>query len=366
MKIFVEQEALSSSLTQEIIEKYPYEIIPAYEDVRWKEQASQAELVSLGKKFLFLMKFKGRFFKDCPGTKNYFCCGYKIFHFAEGCLFDCSYCILQLYLNRPGIKLWANVVEDGFPELEKVLNEAKKEKKILRIGTGEFADSMVLEPFGGVSEKLINFWETLNPFAVLELKTKAFIKEDYFKKFKSDPKIIFAWSLNTPFIINTEEHGTSSLEQRIESARYAIKHGFTVAFHFDPIIFYENAESEYPQVLEKVLNAIPWEKIAWISLGALRYPKELKYIAEERFPQTSIYAYEFIEGLDLKKRYFIDLRKKLYQSLAKIIKEVEDKITFYFCMEGERVWEEVLGKSFKSSNQVCQLLDQVAYRLCLS
>ncbi|QER42143.1 DNA photolyase [Thermodesulfobacterium sp. TA1] len=364
MKILIEKEAFPYLLTQEIIAKYPYEIISSYEEFHWEAGAFPASVISLGKKYLFLMRFRGRFFRNCPGTKNYLCCGYKIFHFAEGCLFDCTYCILQVYLNRPGIKLWANLIEEGFPELETVLDNAKREGRVLRIGTGEFADSMVLEPFGGVSEKLINFWEEKDPWAVLELKTKAFIKETYFKKFKPNPKIIFAWSVNTPFIIQSEEIGTPSLDQRLESAKLAVAHGFTVAFHFDPIIFYENAEIEYPKVLERILNEIPWEKIAWISLGTLRYPKELKYIAEERFPKTKIYSYEFIEGLDMKKRYFIDLRKRLYQNLAKLIKETEDKIAFYFCMESERVWKEVLGKPFENPEQVVQLLDKVAYRLC--
>ncbi|RKX60502.1 MAG: DNA photolyase, partial [Thermodesulfobacteriota bacterium] len=188
--------------------------------------------------------------------------------------------------------------------------------------------------------------------------------ESYFSKLPSDPRIIFAWSVNTEKIIAEEEKKAVSLEARIKSAQLAIKYGFTVAFHFDPIIFYEEAENEYPQVLEKILNVIPLEKIAWISLGTLRYPKELKEIAEKRFPETKIYSFEFIDGLDLKKRYFIDLRKKLYNSFKKIIKEVEDKVTFYFCMEGERCWNEVLNKPIHSSFEVAQLLDKVALRLC--
>ncbi len=364
MQIFVEESALSYSLTQEIINKgYSVNIIPSYEKFFWGYKPFP-ELISVGKNFLFLINYKGKFFRKCPGTKNYFCCGYKIFHFGEGCPFDCSYCILQAYFNRPGLKLWANIIEDGFSELAEVLRFHKEKKEVLRIGTGEFADSMALEYICGVSEKLIYFWKEKDPLAILELKTKAFIPESYFSKLPSDPRIIFAWSVNTEKIIAEEEKKAVSLEARIKSAQLAIKYGFTVAFHFDPIIFYEEAENEYPQVLEKILNVIPLEKIAWISLGTLRYPKELKEIAEKRFPETKIYSFEFIDGLDLKKRYFIDLRKKLYNSFKKIIKEVEDKVTFYFCMEGERCWNEVLNKPIHSSFEVAQLLDKVALRLC--
>jgi len=363
MEILVEKSALPYSLTQEIIKKYPYSIISSYEDFKW-EFKSYPELVSLGKKRLFIMNYKGKFFRKCPGTKNYFCCGYKIFHFAEGCPLDCTYCILQCYFNRPGIKLWGNLLEDGLRELEQVLKKHKEEKKVLRIGTGEFADSMALEPICKVSEKLINFWQEKDPLAVLELKTKVALPEEYYAKFKPDPRIIFAWSINTKKIVKEEEKKSATLKERLKSAKLAIKYGFTVAFHFDPIIFYEEAEKEYPEILEEILNNIPLDRIAWISLGTLRYPKELKEIAESRFSDTKIYAYEFIEGLDGKKRYFIDLRNKLYKSLAKIIKSVENQVVFYFCMEGERAWEEVLGKKIKASEDVAAILDEVAIRLC--
>lgn len=369
MKILVEEEAFNYSLTQEIINKGSYQVIRSYEEF-FKIPSpiffynSLPQLISEGKKLLFIMKFKGRFFRPCPGTKNYVCCGYKIFHFAEGCPLDCSYCILQLYLNRPGLKIWGNLLEDGFSELEKILEASKKENKVLRIGTGEFTDSMALEPYGGVSAKLIDFWSKKDPLAVLELKTKISISEDFYSKLKPDPRVIFAWSVNTPKIIETEEKGTASLERRLESAKKAVAYGFTVAFHFDPIILYEEAEKDYPEVLQKILDSIPLDKIAWISLGTLRYPKELKFIAQKRFPKIKIFSYEFIDGLDKKRRYFIDLRKKLYKNLLNLIKITEGQVTFYFCMETERVWQEILKKEIKTSEELASLLDKVAYRLC--
>lgn len=363
MEIFIEKNSLNFKLVKEIQKKYQVQIIPSYEEFKW-EIKSFPELITIGKKRLFLINYKGSFFKPCPGTKSYFCCGYKIFHFGEGCPLDCSYCILQVYLNRPGLKIWANLIEEGLPELAKILNFYKEKKQVLRIGTGEFADSLALENVAKVSQILINFWKELDPLAILELKTKIFLSKNYFSKLKPDPRIIFAWSVNTEKIINEEEKGTASLSSRLKSAQIAANYGFTVAFHFDPIIFYETAEEEYPKVLEKILNIIPLDKIAWISFGTLRYPKELKDIAERRFPFTKVYSQEFIEGLDKKRRYFIDLRKRLYNSFKKLLNDVKDKVTFYFCMEGKTIWEEILNKKITSSFEVAYLLDKVALKLC--
>lgn len=364
MKIYIEKEALPYSLTQEIISRFPdYEIISSYEDFKW-ELLPFEELVTLGKKRLFILHYKGEFLKPCPGTKNYLCCGYQIFHIGEGCPLDCSYCILQLYLNRPGLKVWGNLFEEGFRELKSFLELAKKEGKVIRLGTGEFTDSLALERITRISERLIQLWNELSPLAVLELKTKVSLSREFFERLSGNPRVIFAWSVNTERIIASEERGTAPLMARLESAKRAVERGFSVAFHFDPIIFYDEAEKEYPQVLERILNHIPPERIAWISLGTLRFPKNLKEIAERRFPESKIYAFEFIEGLDQKKRYFVDVRKRLYLSFKKLIQETADKVTYYFCMESERIWEETLGIPIKSGKEVAERLDKVARRLC--
>uniref|UniRef100_A0A832LWE7 DNA photolyase n=1 Tax=Caldimicrobium thiodismutans TaxID=1653476 RepID=A0A832LWE7_9BACT len=363
MRIFVEEKALSYALTKEIISKYPYELIPSYEEFSW-ELLPEEELINQGKRRLFILDFKGEFLKPCPGTQNYICCGYQIFHIGEGCPLDCSYCILQLYLNRPGIKVWGNLLEDGFPRLKVYLSAQKRLGKVVRLGTGEFTDSLALESITHISEKLIKLWHALDPLALLELKTKVALSEEFFQGLKGDPRIIFAWSVNTEKIIREEERGTASLEARLKSAQLAIQKGFSVAFHFDPIILYEGAHEEYPLILEKILQTIEPSKIVWISLGTLRFPRALKEIAEKRFPESKIYAEEFIQGLDNKARYFLETRKALYRSFKKIISRVSDQVVFYFCMESERVWEEVLGLSLKSSEELRERLDRVAKRLC--
>ena len=48
---------------------------------------------------------KGSLVRNCPGTKNHVCCGYKTIDLVEGCMLSCSYCILRGYLNAPHIKV---------------------------------------------------------------------------------------------------------------------------------------------------------------------------------------------------------------------------------------------------------------------
>ncbi len=363
MHIFIEKDALNYEVGKEVFQKFKKaKIIENYEGF-FEKRYTRAESISLGKKFLFVLPFKGRFFRKCPGTPNYICCGYRIFHFAEGCPLDCTYCILQCYFNNPGIKLWANLLEEGFTELKKALVLYKKLNKVLRIGTGEFADSLALESFYPVTQKLCYLWKEIDPLAVIEFKTKVALSEEFFKSIPSDPRIIFSWSVNTERIIKTEERGTASLERRFKSALLACEHGFSIAFHFDPIIYYEAAEKEYPEVLNHILKTFPLDQIAWISFGTLRYPHHLKEIAEKRFSHTKIYSWEFVEGLDKKQRYFKKLRERIYSSFAPLFKTYKNRVYFYFCMESEEIWGKFLYP-FKDSKDLVNYLDKSALYLC--
>ena len=97
--------------------------------------------------------------------------------------------------------------------------------------------------------------------------------------------------------------------------------------------------------------------IAWISLGSLRFPPQLKHTIARRFPESRIIYEELVAGKDGKLRYFYPLRKELYRTVIDHFRSVGGKdIAFYFCMEGERMWRDCLGKKIKGKEEVERLL----------
>ena len=58
---------------------------------------------------LVVARQKGNFFKPCPCTHNYISCGYKILNLVNNCELNCSYCVLQGYLNNPHIIAYVNL-----------------------------------------------------------------------------------------------------------------------------------------------------------------------------------------------------------------------------------------------------------------
>ena len=48
--------------------------------------------------------------------------------------------------------------------------------------------------------------------------------------------------------------------------------------------------------MDQIFDAIPKDRIAWMSLGTLRMSQRLKHIIENRFPKNKILDEEFLIG----------------------------------------------------------------------
>ncbi|MFP5213291.1 MAG: radical SAM protein [Acidobacteriota bacterium] len=271
-----------------------------------------------------VVAFRGRFLKGCPGTRRYFCCGYRIIHFGVQCTLDCTYCILQAYLNQPNLRLFGNT-DDLFREVAAELHA--NPNRLYRIGTGEFTDSLLLDPWTGFSKRLVPFFAE-QPNAVIELKTKTdFI--DNLAGLDHRGHAIAAWSLNAPLVRNREEPRTATLEARISAARRCLEWGYSLAFHFDPMIDHPNWREGYGETLDRLFDAVDPSRIVYISLGAFRFMPELKSIIRSRHRQSRIPYGEFIRGLDEKMRYFRDIRSELYSFMVERIRRVDPNLCVY-------------------------------------
>ena len=286
--------------------------------------------------------FPGSFARKCPGTKEpYLCCEYEILSPVVNCPIGCSYCILQCYLNEPVNIIYVNV--------EKIFDDAIErykefpDDKIVRVGTGELGDSLVFEEWTDMGETLIEKFAGQKNI-ILELKTKSVNMGNILSK-KSPGNIVLSWSLNHKEIGENEEGIAAKIDERIDAAAQAIEQGYFVGFHFDPMIYHRDGKVIYGNVIEKLRAEIDPDKIAWISLGTLRYPKEMPPIAKNNHPQSDIFSGEFIKGLDGKWRYPKPRRIEIYKWVAEPLNEWSKDIFVYFCMELPDVWEKVLGWS---------------------
>jgi spore photoproduct lyase len=343
LQIFVEKEVRNSPLLKNFQKKFPD--IPVRKIKSHSEylKNNKFNLSELKKPLVFITKEKWDFLKPCPCTKHHLRCGYWIFNLGFGCPFDCSYCFLQQYTNFPGLLLPANL-EDFFEEFDRFV---KKITHPIRIGTGEFCDSLALDEITEYSKKLIPYFREKNVF--FELKTKS-VQIKNLLEIKASKNIIISWSLNPQELIKTEEKGAATLEDRLKAAALIQEKGYQVGFHFDPIIHASNWENMYKKAVDSLYRHTK-APFAWISLGTLRSNRTLKTIAEIRIPKTNIFYGELFIGEDKKLRYPKFIRKQIYTKMIKWIRHYDTKTPVYLCMEGEDNWQ-VLGNNLTTTSKI--------------
>lgn len=309
----------------------------------------------MDKETMRLVSFKGEFLKPCPGTKEYICCGYQILHVGTNCPMECSYCILQAYFNEPSLRIFVNL-EDQLNQIGRVID--RYPEKMFRIGTGEFMDSLSLDHIVGWSDMLLPFF-SVRKNSILELKTKTDRIEGLLSSDYRD-QIIVSWSLNSPLISSKEEHGAPSLKKRFQAARKCQSEGYTIGFHFDPLVHHPNWKDGYLRTIEMMDSYVDPTGIIWISLGCLRYIPHLKAIIRRRHPGTHILDGEFIRGLDGKMRYFKPIRIDIYAFMAELLGKWSRDLGLYLCMESGEVWQKSLGWSPRNSDGLSHYLDERA------
>lgn len=355
--ISVEESCIEVPYVKEILarSKLPFNVVPERGEPHCYGEFPRN--LSEGKKHLFLCKNKGRFFKSCPGTGEYRCCGYSVLNTGMNCPMDCVYCILQAYLNRSWLSFFVNI-GDLFQEMDEVLQTSPEKR--YRVGTGEFTDSLALDNLTHLAPKLIDYFSCYDN-AILELKTKSACV-DNLQGLDHKGRVIIAWSLNAPAIIKTEELRSASLRQRLAAAKRCAEWGYRLAFHFDPIVVHPGWRHGYIETIDRLFSEVPREAIAWISLGGLRYLPHLKTIGTLRFPNSRIFYQEFIEGLDGKARYFRSLRSELYSAVYERLRaKAAEETCLYFCMESDEIWKEVTGFVPEERGGIAAMLDRAAF-----
>lgn len=307
-----------------------------------------------GKRTLILTRNLGSFMKECPGAGAEICCNYFVINYALNCHLECTYCVLQAFLNNPALTIYTNI-DDLMREVEEKVRRSPG--RTFRIGTGETSDSLALDDITCYSRRLVPFFRSL-PNAVLELKTKSDQVENL-QGLDHGGHTIISWSLNPDRVIHDEELKTATLGERLSAARRCQEWGFRVGFHFDPLIYYEGWERDYDQVVRDLFRHVDPGGICWISLGCLRFTPHLKDIVRQRFPRSVVPYGEFVPGHHGKLRYFRSIRDEMYAKMRAWIGESAPQVFVYLCMENRAVWEQSFGRSPASSSELAEEMDSL-------
>ncbi len=297
------------------------------------QQAGAIPPEHLNQHTLYVCRPRGRTVTRCPGSRGHLCCSYLTVDMYLGCPLGCSYCIMRGYLNFQPLTVYLDP-EASIRRLAALA--ARSPGRPIRAGTGEVGDSLWLDPLFALAGELIRGLAPY-PNLSLELKTKTHFV-DHLLEVSPKGRAVIGFSLNPAPLAAAFEGAASSVEQRLEAARRAARAGYRLAFHFDPLILSPDWEAQYAAVVRS-MEDLPPQRVAWISLGTVRYPRELR----ERLGSEELLLEEFVPCRDGKYRYLQPVRSRMYRALRELLRRRFPETPVYLCMESAAVWQNVFG-----------------------
>ena len=279
----------------------------------------------------------------CPvASPRTLCCNLQTLDAVDNCGYGCSYCSIQSFFDGKQISF-----DKGFPV--KLKNLVLDADKTYHIGTGQSSDSLMWGNSHGVLDALIEFaWA--NPNVILELKTKS-ANVSHLLRVEAPKNILCTWSLNTPTLVQYEEHGTATLEKRLNAARRVADAGYLVGFHFHPIIHYDQWQRDYALVVEQLGSLFKAQEVALVSMGTLTYIKSVLREIRKRAIPTQILKMPMVDT-NGKQSYPDEIKHALFSHVYNSFPQGwKNDVFFYLCMEEQRLWKPVFDYDYASNSE---------------
>lgn len=328
-EIYVEEKVQSYPRVQEMLKKLKKApiIIDRYDDL-WG-RAKKPYLQKRDSLNLFIARKEGQLIKEAPdaygkkGEPHYY------FIHAYNCIYECQYCYLQGYFTTPDIVLFVNH-EEIISQMEDAL--AKNPNQNVWFHAGEFSDSLALSHLTNELPLYRDFLAK-NPRAIIELRTKS-VNTRELLKLEPLPNLIVSFSLSPKEMAKKVDLKTPSTESRLEAMKTLSEKGFSLGAHFDPIIFEDNFKDHYQDLLSSLAGLDLISKIHYLSLGVVRYTKEVYREVERNYPDSVLHTGPVIKSFDGKVRYHRPMRMWILNTVKELCLNhgmPSDKI--YLCME---------------------------------
>ena len=337
-KIFLEEHLVDHPRAKAIIARFPQaevKLLKKVEDVfgRVKKPYLQKR-TNLN---LFLGEKKGQLVKPAPPAYGLSGDPHYYFVHAYNCIYECNYCYLQGYFQSPDIVLFLNHEEIG-AEIERMANEFAQTNpgQLIWFHAGEYSDSLALSHLTGELPFYFELFRRL-PNARLELRTKSVNIKEILKE-KPSSNIVTSFSLAPEPRARITDLKTPSLKARLQAISELHEQGHPIGLHFDPIIYDQKIEESYSQLIHDLTLVLPPDKIEYISIGVVRFTKNVYHQVMKNYPDTDFLADDFIKSFDNKIRYNRPTRMWILGKVKSLLIEAGVPLEkIYECMEDDDV-----------------------------
>lgn len=286
--VYIENQIAGHPKTLQILRLLPKSkiiYIDHYKDVFCKKnqsyacQAKSKKLILAKKSDSFL--YKGSTLCDSFGNENFY---YTTN--AMNCIYSCDYCYLQGLYPSANLVVFVNI-EDTFSELERRLQDEK-----LYICNSYDTDLLAIEGLTGFVADWVDFVSKHKGICV-ELRTKSANYMAIAKK-PPIPDFYLAWSVSPDDYTKKYEQNTPGLAARLNSMARAIDDGWRVRLCIEPVIFSQKWKDSYEELISAISAGIDIKKLAGISIGAFRVPKDNLKTMRNANCGSSLLAYPYV------------------------------------------------------------------------
>ena len=327
--VLVEKEILNHPRVQNILNflkpNSVYEI-DSYE--KWWGHVQKPYLDKRDKLNLILAAKKGEMVKHAPPAYGFSKNKHYYFVHAYNCIYECQYCYLQGHFKNPDLVIFVNY-EDIIKEMSRL---CQHDPNPVWFHAGEFSDSLALSH---LTQELSLYWEFIskNENAFFELRTKSVNIKEVLKQ-TPHPRIVTSFSLSPQRATKELDLKTPPASSRVEAMKKLSERGFKIGVHFDPIVFTQDYEAEYEQLVEDLRKQGLLQEIEYISIGVVRFSKDAFDVFARNYPASSILRSPLRKESKDKVKYSKELRFQILSSLENMLVEKGySKEKIYWCME---------------------------------
>ena len=319
--IYVEKKILNNKNTLEILSKFKDVKIIEIENYKevFSSNNQDFHLQKLGQKLILASNKPNMIYKGAMVCESFENDNFYYTSSIINCVYDCEYCYLQGVYSSGNIVIFVDI-EKVFEEVEELYNKLKT----LYLCVSYDTDLLAIENICGFSEKWYYFIEDKKDLKI-ELRTKSG-NIDKFLNLKPLDNFIIAFTLSPENIALKNEKYTASFKNRVKAIKELQEKGWKVRICIDPLIYSDNFEKNYSQMIEYLFNEIDKEKVIDISIGVFRISKEYlkKMRNQNQNSEILYYPFECIDGVytysDKTKSYMINFIKEQFLKYININK----------------------------------------------
>ena len=319
--IYVEKKILNNKNTLEILSKFKDVKIIEIENYKevFSSNNQDFHLQKLGQKLILASNKANMIYEGAVVCESFENDNFYYTSSIINCVYDCEYCYLQGVYSSGNIVIFVDI-EKVFEEVEELYNKLKTLYLCISYDT----DLLAIENICGFSEKWYYFIENKKDLKI-ELRTKSG-NIDKFLNLKPLDNFIVAFTLSPENLALKNEKYTASFKNRVKAIKELQEQGWKVRICIDPLIYSDNFEKNYSQMIEYLFNEIDKEKVIDISIGVFRISKEYlkKMRNQNQNSEILYYPFECIDGVytysDKTKSYMINFIKEQFLKYININK----------------------------------------------